>query len=122
MLRAGSTLIVSSPDMKSAVVLEHLQSAAEQLGIKVSYESLQTVVTGPVRGGLCRVKSGDGMVWRCIVDKRATEEERVATLASALGRFDIAGLVVHDKVRQIIAQYHGPADLGRLASSPAPAF
>lgn len=122
MLRAGSTLIVSPLAMKSAVVLEHLQAAAQQLGIKVSYETLQTVVTGPVRGGLCRIRSGGGMVWRCIVDKRATEEERVATLASALSRFDMAAIQVHDKVRQIIAQYQSPSDQGRWQATAAPAF
>lgn len=87
------------------VMLEHLQAAAEQLGVKVSYESMQIAVTGAMRGGLCRVRSAGGMVWRCIVDKRASDEERVATLASALGRFDTAALDIHDKVRDMIAQY-----------------
>jgi hypothetical protein len=108
MLRAGSALIVWQVEMKSVVMLEHLQAAAEQLGVKVSYESLQTAVTGAMRGGLCRVRSTGGMVWRCIVDKRASDEERVATLANALGRFDIATLNIHDKVREMIEQYARP--------------
>jgi hypothetical protein len=63
--------------MKPEVVLELLESAAEQLKVRVSYEPLQTSV---VHGGLCRVKGE----YRIIVDKRASAEERVTTLATAL--------------------------------------
>ena len=65
--------------MKPEVVLELLEAAAEQLNVRVSYEQLQTSV---VHGGLCRVK-GD---YRIIVDKRASAEERVTTLATALAQ------------------------------------
>ena len=65
--------------MKPEVLLELLESAAEQLEIRVSYEPLQTSV---VHGGLCRVKGE----YRIIVDKRASAEERVATLATAIAR------------------------------------
>jgi hypothetical protein len=63
--------------MKPEVVLELLEAAAEQLRVRVSYEPLQTTV---VHGGLCRVKGE----YRIIVDKRASAEERVTTLATAL--------------------------------------
>ena len=58
-------------------MLELLENAAEQLGIKVSYEPLQTsgIQTG-LKGGLCKVKGE----WRVIIDKRATDEERLTTL------------------------------------------
>ena len=65
--------------MKPEVVLELLEAAAEKLKVRVSYEPLQTSV---VHGGLCRVK-GD---YRIIVDKRASAEERVTTLAAALAQ------------------------------------
>lgn len=65
--------------MKPEVVLEQLEAAAEQLKVRVSYEPLQTSV---VHGGLCRVKGE----YRIIVDKRASAEERVTTLATALAR------------------------------------
>lgn len=65
--------------MKPEVVLELLEAAAEQLKVRVSYEPLQTTV---VHGGLCRVKGE----YRIIVDKRASAEERVTTLATALAR------------------------------------
>ena len=65
--------------MKPEVLLELLEAAAEQLEIRVSYEPLQTSV---VHGGLCRVKGE----YRIIVDKRASAEERVSTLATAIAR------------------------------------
>lgn len=65
--------------MKPEVVLELLEAAAEQLKVRVSYEPLQTTV---VHGGLCRVKGE----YRIIVDKRASAEERVTTLATALAQ------------------------------------
>jgi hypothetical protein len=65
--------------MKPEVVLELLEAAAEQLHVRVSYEQLQTSV---VHGGLCRVKGEH----RIIVDKRASAEERVTTLATALAQ------------------------------------
>ena len=65
--------------MKPEVLLELLEAAAEQLEVRVSYEPLQTSV---VHGGLCRVKGE----YRIIVDKRASAEERVSTLATAIAR------------------------------------
>ena len=63
--------------MKPEVLLEHLERVADRLGIRVSYEQLQSSV---VPGGLCKVKGA----YRIIIDKRATTEERVGTLAAAL--------------------------------------
>ena len=63
--------------MKPEVLLEHLEQAADRLGIRVSYEQLQSSV---VTGGLCKVKGA----YRVIIDKRASPEERVGTLATAL--------------------------------------
>jgi hypothetical protein len=93
--------------MKPAVMLELLEAAAAQLEIKVTYEPLQTAVGGAMRGGLCKVKSaqGSGMTWRVIVDKRATDEERVATLAGALAKFDTTELELSPKVRELLALY-----------------
>jgi hypothetical protein len=90
--------------MKSDVVLEVLEGAAEQLGIKVSYESLQIsgIQTG-LRGGLCRVKG----TYRVIIDKRATNEERVTTLATALAGFNTTDLELPQKVRDLLRMYEG---------------
>jgi hypothetical protein len=100
--------------MKPEVVLELLESAAEQLKVRVSYEPLQTSV---VHGGLCRVKGE----YRIIVDKRASAEERVTTVATALVRRTKAmraeGTEVELSVKvQNILRMHEPA-----APRPAPA-
>lgn len=63
--------------MKAEVLLEQLETTAERLGVKVSYEQLAASVG---HGGLCRVKGQ----YRVIIDKRATPQERVTTLAAAL--------------------------------------
>jgi hypothetical protein len=88
--------------MKPEVMLELLETAADQLGIKVSYEPLQTVAAG-MRGGLCRVKG----VYRVIIDKRATSEERMVTLATALSGFDTSELELSQKVRDLLRTYEG---------------
>jgi hypothetical protein len=96
--------------MKPEVVLELLESAADQLKIRVSYEPLQTTV---VHGGLCRVKGE----YRIIVDKRASAEERVATLATAIARViamtqldsaTLEWLAGSAKLREVL-RLHGPA-------------
>jgi hypothetical protein len=90
--------------MKPEVMLELLESAADQLGIKVSYESLQTsgIQTG-LRGGLCKVKGA----FRVIIDKRATGEEKMITLATALSGFDMTELELPQKVRDLLRTYEG---------------
>ena len=100
--------------MKPDVLLELLEGAADQLGVRVSYEPLQTSV---VNGGLCRVKGE----YRIIVDKRATSEERIITLATALGRLDAqaqgdgpstASLDLPETVRDVI-RMHASQGSGR---------
>ena len=90
--------------MKPEVMLELLENAAEQLAIKVSYEPLQTsgIQTG-LRGGLCRVKGS----YRVIIDKRASDEERVATLATAVATFDTTDLELSEHVREVLRMHAG---------------
>jgi hypothetical protein len=89
--------------MKPEVMVELLENTAEQLGIKVSYEPLQTVGMAGMRGGLCRVKGA----YRIIIDKRATAEERMTTLATALAGFDTTELELSQKVRDLLRMYVG---------------
>ena len=88
--------------MKSEVILEVLERAAEQLSIKVSYEPLQTsgIQTG-LRGGLCKVKG----TYRIIIDKRATDEERITTLATAIAGFNTADLELPQRIRDLLRTY-----------------
>lgn len=98
--------------MKPEVMLELLESAADQLGIKVSYEPLQNSIG--LRGGLCKVKGA----FRVIIDKRATSEERMITLATALAGFDTTELELPQKVRDTLRTYErGPSPTGK--SGPA---
>jgi len=101
--------------MKPEVLLELLESAAERLTVRVSYEPLQTSV---VHGGLCRVKGE----YRIIVDKRASAEERVTTLATALAQVakltqqDAVTLTLPPKVREVL-RMHEPAPARSAAST-----
>jgi hypothetical protein len=101
--------------MKPEVVLELLEAAAEQLKVRVSYEPLQTSV---VHGGLCRVKGE----YRIIVDKRASAEERVTTLATALAQVlkqsaHADAIELPPKVREVLRMHEpgGPVVPGRVA-------
>lgn len=85
-------------------MLELLEAAAAQLAIKVSYETLSASVG---HGGLCRVKQQ----YRVIVDKRATVQERIATLASALASFDTSDIALPAKAREVIRFHEGSARL-----------
>lgn len=100
--------------MKPETLLEQLETAAAQLAIKVSYESLAASVG---HGGLCRVKHQ----YRVIIDKRATVQERIAMVASAVASFDLAGLELSPKVREVIRFHEGSArlKLPRLDQAPA---
>lgn len=95
--------------MKPSVLLESLEFAAEQLKVRLSYEPLQTSV---VHGGLCRVKGE----YRIIVDKRASAEERVTTLAAALAQvtkltmLDLSTIDLSPKVRELL-RMHEPASV-----------
>jgi hypothetical protein len=103
--------------MKPEVLLEQLETAAEKLKVRVSYEALQSSV---VHGGLCRVKGE----YRVIVDKRATAEERMTTLATALAQVvrqtevDLTQLELTAKVREALRMY-APAAPGPKPVRPA---
>ncbi|MEZ4402918.1 MAG: hypothetical protein R3B06_23050 [Kofleriaceae bacterium] len=89
--------------MKPAVVLETLEDTAAKLGVRVSYEALATSGLGGAvnHGGMCRVHGE----LRVIIDKRATPQERVATLASSLARLDTSAIDMSAKVRELLHFY-----------------
>jgi hypothetical protein len=86
--------------MKAQAVLQELEHLAETLSVKVTYEPLSASVG---HGGLCRVKGQ----YRVIIEKRASVQERAATLAQALAQFDTSHLTLSPKVRQLIDYYSG---------------
>jgi hypothetical protein len=88
-------------------MVELLESVADQLGVKVSYEAL----AAGSAGGLCRVKGE----YRLIVDKRAPLGDRLATLAQGLAQLDWSALDLPTAVRARLERY-APADRQRRAS------
>ena len=96
--------------MKPRKLLQELESAAEQMAVRVTYEPMSVTVG---HGGLCRVKGN----YRVIIDKRASEYERAATLAYSLAQLDTADVRVSRKVREFIEYYR--ARLARRATLPS---
>jgi hypothetical protein len=81
--------------MKVADQLQALETVAEKKKIRVSYEPIGGELGA---GGLCKVKGEH----RIIVDKRATDGEKVTVLATALGRFDLDDVFMSEEVRALI--------------------
>lgn len=84
--------------MNSEAMLKELEDACEQLSVQVSYESIAASVG---IGGMCRVKGQ----YRVIIDKRATPQERAATIADAISRLDTSKLALSPKVRELVDDY-----------------
>ena len=81
--------------MKIDETLKELESVAEKKKIKVTYENIGGELGA---GGLCKVKGEH----RVIVDKRATDGEKVTVLAQALSKFPLEDVVMSDKTRDLI--------------------
>ena len=85
--------------MRAEQLIEILENAAQQLGVRVQYEAL--AAAGPTGGGgLCKVKGE----WRVIIDKKTAPSERAAILADALATMDTEGIFLPPKVREMLAQ------------------
>ena len=88
--------------MTADAMLKELEKACDQLGVHVSYEALAASVG---LGGLCRVKGK----YRVIIDKRATAQERAATLAESLSRVGTAAgletVALSAKTRELVDYY-----------------
>jgi hypothetical protein len=83
--------------MKIQDTLKELENVAEQKKIKVTYENIGGELGA---GGLCKVKGEH----RVIVDKRATDGEKVTVLAQALSRFPLEDVKVSEATRDLIAK------------------
>jgi hypothetical protein len=96
-----------------AAVWDELVRVAERLAVEVRSERLEPLLDGRDhgRGGLCVVR-GRRVV---LVDERAPLRDRVATLAAALGAFDLEALHVSPFVRATIERG------GRVAAPRPPA-
>jgi hypothetical protein len=83
--------------MKIDDTLKELEAVAEKKGIRVAYEAIGGELGS---GGLCKVKGE----YRIIVDKRATQGERVAVLTRSLASFSLDDVFVAPEVRDLIAR------------------
>jgi hypothetical protein len=81
--------------MKIEETLKELEGVAEKKNIKVTYENIGGELGA---GGLCKVKGEH----RVIVDKRATDGEKVTVLAQALSKFTLDDVFISEKTREII--------------------
>ncbi|HZS41149.1 MAG TPA: hypothetical protein VFF06_30175 [Polyangia bacterium] len=86
--------------MKVADTLLELEGVAQKKSIRVSYEPIGGELGA---GGLCKVKGEH----RIIVDKRATDGEKVTVLATALARFPLDDVFISEETRALIAR-HAP--------------
>ena len=95
--------------MKPKEMLAELESAAQSIDVKVSYESIASSV---MRGGLCKVKGQ----YRVIIDKRLTPEERANTLAESLARFDFSTLESMAEPARSLLDYYAARRIQRLSA------
>ena len=86
--------------MKTEETLRELESVAEKKRIRVSYESIGGELGA---GGLCKVKGEH----RVIVDRRATDGEKVTVLAQALARFPLDDVFMSEETRALIDRSAG---------------
>jgi len=86
--------------MKIQETLQELETVAEKKKIRVSYEPIGGELGA---GGLCKVKGEH----RIIVDKRATDGEKVTVLATALAKFALDDVFISEETRALIAR-HAP--------------
>jgi hypothetical protein len=77
------------------ITLAELEDIAKALSIKVTYEDLKAS-----KGGSCRVMESR----RIIINKHLQNSEKINLLARELGRFDLAGVDVPDRIRKKIQQ------------------
>jgi hypothetical protein len=83
--------------MKSDQIVEVLEKAAEQIGVRVRYEAL--AAGGLVgSGGVCKVRGE----WWVIIDKKASSADKVAILTDALAGMDLGPVALPAKIREMI--------------------
>ena len=81
--------------MKAQETLQELEEIAKKKEVRVSYEAIGGELG---MGGLCKVKGE----YRVIVDKRATDSEKVTVLAQALSKLPLEDLFITEHTRALI--------------------
>ena len=83
--------------MKESLVLEELETIADNLAIKICSVNMKKTAYN-VKGGLCKV-NGE---YRVILDKNLHLSEKIDVFVDALQEFDIENLVVDPYVKKMI--------------------
>jgi hypothetical protein len=81
--------------VKVADQLSELEQVADKKSIRVSYENIAGELGA---GGLCKVKGA----WRVIIDRRATDGDKVTVLAQALAQFPLEDVFISEETRALI--------------------
>ena len=79
------------------ILLGQLEEVADKLGVGIRCEKINVEESNSL-GGLCRVQ-GEYII---IIDSRATIKEKIQVLAEALRHFDLEGIYIKPKIRQLL--------------------
>ncbi len=80
-------------------LIDYLEELAENLGIQICYEAIrQDEDSIYVAGGLCLLR-GEYLL---IINTKATAEERIRTLATAIKHFDVDQMYVRPALRELL--------------------
>lgn len=77
--------------------LEHLEEAAQALGIEIRYETFKGE-NSMATGGLCRLKGN----YLLILNSRSGLSDRINAIASAINRFDLSTTYLRPGLREFL--------------------
>jgi hypothetical protein len=77
--------------------LKELETVAEKKQIRVTYEAIGGELGA---GGLCKVKGQ----YRVIIDRRATDGDKINVLAAALAQFSLEDVFMSEEIRNLITR------------------
>jgi hypothetical protein len=84
--------------MKPEQIIEALEQAATQVGVRVRYESMTGESAGA--GGLCKIRGE----WTVIIDRKAAPSDRAGMLVEALAGFDVDAIYLPPEIREALTR------------------
>ena len=85
--------------MDLTALLAELEQLAGKLGVTVMYDHFTG--DGMSTGGMCKVKGS----WRVIIERRASDGEKVSILARALSGFDLEPHFLSPAARETVERH-----------------
>ena len=90
--------------MDESTILDQLEELAERLGVRIRYEAIkQDEDSINVVGGLCLLR-GEYVV---IINSKATMQDRIKTLATALKHFELDQIYLRPVLRELLDKIPG---------------